>query len=117
MKRDERQLELFTLDPQPAERPAPKLKVIRGLGQKQDEPLASRDAVARVLVEAGADLLLRRISSDRAEAIEQAVEEILTLFDRVDAQPLLMPVLQRKLDELEAFMRDTRATRRTRARR
>lgn len=117
MKRDDRQLELFTLDPEPSAKPGPKLKVIRGLGQRQDEPLASRDAVARVLVEAGADLLLRRISADRAEVIEQQVDEILHLFDRVDAQPLLMPVLQRKLDELEALMRDTRATKRTRARR
>ncbi len=117
MKRDDRQLELFTLDPKPTPKPAPKLKVIHGLGQRQQESLASRDAVARVLVEAGADLLLRRISADRAEVIEQAVEEILQLFDRVDAQPVLLPVLQRKLDELEALMRDTRATRRTRARR
>jgi len=74
-KRDDRQLE-FPLGE------APKLRVIQGLGQKQQEPLASRDAVTRVLIEAGADLLLRRISSERAEAIEREVDEILELFDR-----------------------------------
>lgn len=104
-KRDDRQLE-FKLGG------APKLKVIQGLGQKVQEPLASRDAVARVLIEAGADLLLRRISSERAEAIEQEVDEILNLFDKVDNNRLLFPVLQRKLDALEQLMRETREKRR-----
>jgi hypothetical protein len=104
-KRDERQLE-FPYGT------APKLKVIQGLGQKVQEPLLSRDAVARVLMEAGADLLLRRISSERAEEIEQQVDEILNLFDRVDDNRLLFPVLQKKLDALEALMRDTREKRR-----
>ncbi len=93
----------------------PKLRLIQGLGQKQQEPLASRDAVARVLMEAGADLLLRRISSERAEEIEAQVDEILDLFDRVDGNRLLFPVLQRKLDELELLMRDTRQKRVRRA--
>jgi hypothetical protein len=100
-KRDDRQLE-FSYGA------APKLKVIQGLGQRQQEPLLSRDAVARVLMEAGADLLLRRISSERAEEIEQSVDEILDLFDRVDENRLLFPVLQKKLDALEALMRETR---------
>lgn len=104
-KRDDRQLE-FQLNA------APKLRVIKGLGQKQQEPLASRDAVARVLMEAGADLLLRRISSERAEVIEQQVDEILRLFDMVDDNRLLFPVLQKKLDSLEALMRETRDQRR-----
>lgn len=91
---------------------APKLRVIQGLGQKQQEPLASRDAVARVLMEAGADLLLRRISSERAEEIEKEVDEILRLFDMVDDNRLLFPVLQRKLDALEQLMRETREKRR-----
>ena len=90
-KRDDRQLEFSYGE-------APKLKLIKGLGQKQQEPLASRDAVARVLMEAGADLLLRRISSERAEEIEKQVDEILDLFDRVDQNRLLFPVLQKKLD-------------------
>ncbi|MEW6431684.1 MAG: hypothetical protein AB1730_09245 [Myxococcota bacterium] len=109
-KRDDRQLDL------PLET-KPRLRVIQGLGQKQHEPLASRDAVARVLIEAGADLLLRRISPERAEVIEGAVDEILALFDRVDRQPLLMPVLQRKLDALEILMRETRERRAQRRRR
>ncbi len=109
-KRDDRQLEL------PLQQ-APKLKVIQGLGQRTIEPLADRDAVARVLIEAGADLLLRRISSVRAEAIEQAVDEVLALFDQVDRTPALMPVLQRKLDDLEALARETRDQRSQRRRR
>ncbi len=105
VKRDDRQLELSLAG-------TPRLRVIQGLGQKQQEPLASRDAVARVLIEAGADLLLRRISSERAEAIEQEVDEILRLFDMVDDNRLLFPVLQRKLDALEQLMRETREKRR-----
>lgn len=104
-KRDDRQLELPLVS-------KPKLKVIEGLGKRQQEPLASRDAVARVLMEAGADLLLRRISPERAEVIEQQVDEILKLFDLVDDNRLLFPVLQRKLDALEDLMRQTRETRR-----
>lgn len=104
-KRDDRQLEL-PLERAPA--PLPRLKVIAGLGQRKQEPLASRDAVARVLIEAGADLLLRRISAERAEAIEKEVDEVLSLFDRVDREPVLLPVLRRRLDELEALVRETR---------
>lgn len=119
-KRDERQLELPLTQRErveagaPAgagregEREQPRLKVIAGLGQKKQEPLASRDAVARVLIEAGADLLLRRISAERAEAIERDVEEVLALFDRVDRDRALLPVLQRRLDDLEALVRETR---------
>lgn len=103
-KRDDRQLELSLPS-------APKLRVIEGLGQKKQEPLASRDAVARVLIEAGADLLLRRISSERAELIEREVDEILSLFDKVDDNRLLFPVLQRKLNALEQLMRETREKR------
>ncbi|MBN1207705.1 MAG: hypothetical protein JXB05_22765 [Myxococcaceae bacterium] len=99
--------------PSPASRGAgPSLRVIRGEGQRRPaEPLTSRDAVARLLIEAGADLLLRRISSARAEEIERQVDRVLELFDRVDATPALMPVLRRHLDELEALMRETRERR------
>jgi hypothetical protein len=96
----------------PAPRSPGGLRVIEGGGQRrQDEPLVSRDAVARVLMEAGVDLLLRRISTARAAEIERKVDRVLDLFDRVDAAPLLMPVLQRHLDELEALMRETRQVR------
>jgi hypothetical protein len=87
------------------------LRVIRGEGKRTQEPLASRDAVARVLMEAGADLLLRRISPARAGEIERQVDRVLDLFDRVDAAPVLMPVLKRQLDALEALMRETREVR------
>lgn len=100
--------------PSPAEAVAPArpgLRVIQGGGKRVQEPLKSRDAVVRVLVEAGADLLLRRITPERAEYIERSVEEVLQLFDRVDAMPQLMPVLRRQLDELEALMTETRALR------
>ncbi|WP_163997189.1 hypothetical protein [Pyxidicoccus caerfyrddinensis] len=90
---------------------APGLRVIRGEGQRREEPLASRDAVARVLMEAGADMLLRRISPARAQEIERKVDRVLDLFDRVDVAPVLMPVLKRHLDELEALMRETREVR------
>ena len=94
----------------------PRLKVINGLGQKKTERLSTRDAVARVLIETGADLLLKRISPARAEAIEEDVDTILSLFDRVDAEPAAMAELQRRLDALEALMRETRERRVTRAR-
>ncbi|WP_375760282.1 hypothetical protein [Corallococcus exercitus] len=90
---------------------APGLRVIRGEGQRRQEPLADRNAVARVLMEAGADLLLKRISTVRAQEIERKVDRVLDLFDRVDAAPVLMPVLKRHLDELEALMRETREVR------
>ena len=84
------------------------LRLIRGNGTRQPERLDSRDAVIRVLIEAGADLLLRRISSQRAEEIQQRVERIMSLFESVDHSPRLIPSLKRRLDELEALMRETR---------
>jgi hypothetical protein len=59
-------------------------------------------------MEAGADLLLRRISPERASEIERQVDRALDLFDRVDANPLILPVLRRHLDALDALMRETR---------
>lgn len=101
--------------PKPAEvAPRAGLRVIQGGGQRTHETLKSRDAVVRVLVEAGADLLLRRISVERADEIERKVDRILRLFDQVDDTPLLMPVLQRQLDDLEALMRETRSIRQAR---
>jgi hypothetical protein len=98
--------------PSSSRAPANGLRLIRGEGQRrQDEPLTSRNAVARVLMEAGADLLLRRISSERAGEIERQVDRALELFDRVDANPLVLPVLRRHLDGLEALMRETRERR------
>jgi len=95
---DERQLEL------PLKKPVA-LRVIRGEGQKRPDPLENRDAVARVLVQAGVDLLLKRISPERAEVIGERVDEALELFDRVDRDPTAMERLKAVLDDLEALAR------------
>ncbi len=100
----------------PAVQARPPLRLIRGVGTKSPERLDSRDAVVRVLIEAGADLLLRRISSQRAEEIRRRVDKVMALFDRVDRSPELIPSLKRRLDELEALMRETRGWRTIRAR-
>lgn len=92
----------------------PALRVIEGGGEKKEPKLKDRHAVARVLIEAGADVLLRRISAERAEEIEDRVDEILDLFDKVDVDPASFPILQARLDALEALMRETRATRKRR---
>jgi hypothetical protein len=94
----------------------PPLRLIKGSGAKKPERLDSRDAVVRVLIEAGADLLLRRISSQRAEEIRRRVDAVMGLFDRVDGAPQLIPALKRRLDELEALMRETRGLRAGRSR-
>ncbi len=90
---------------------SPPLRVIEGGGQRKRERLVSRDAVVRALVETGADMLLRRISVERAEEIQESIDRILGLFDRVDETPALMPVLGRQLADLEALMTETRAAR------
>ncbi len=89
----------------------PLLRLVGGCGQRTEEPLDSREAVIRVLVEAGADLLLHRISPERAEEIRRRVEQILTLFERVNRSSALIPTLKLRLDELEALMRETRSSR------
>jgi hypothetical protein len=104
MIKDTRQLELPLKNP-------PKLRLIKGEGQRVEEKLDNREAVMRVLIEAGADMLLRRISPERAEFIEQQVEDVLSLFDRVDREPAAMAELKKKLDDLEGLMRQTRDTR------
>lgn len=95
----------------------PALRVIQGGGQRQQETLDSRNAVARILMEAGVDLLLRRITPVRAEHIEREVSSVLDLFDAVDAQPALGPLLERRLDALETLMDETRERRIPRRRR
>lgn len=103
MRHDDRQLEL----PLANRKPAPALRVIKGEGKTRPDPLVNRDAVARVLVGAGVDLLLKRISPERAEAIEVQVNEALDLFDRVDRDPSAQPKLQAVLDELERLVRQS----------
>ena len=84
------------------------LRLLRGEGEKQPEALTSRDAVVRILIEAGADLLLRRISVERAEHIECCVNRVLYLFDLAEAQPEQLTALQAQLEELELLMRESR---------
>jgi len=103
----------FPLAAQTAAR-RPALRVIAGGGQRKEEPLTSRDAVARVLLATGADMLLRRISPERAEEVEQQVERVLNLFDLVDARPELMPRLEAGLQVLEGLVRETRTFRQRR---
>ncbi len=86
--------------------PSRAFRVIQGGGARRDETLRSRDDVARILVAAAADMLLRRITPDRAHALEERVERVMRLFERVDAQPVLLPVLRRELDELETLWRE-----------
>lgn len=84
------------------------LEVIRGGGKRPREKLSSRDSVVRALIESGVDLLLRRISPARAEEIQRVVDEILVLFDQVDAAPERMVLLRERLDALERLMSKTR---------
>ena len=88
--------------------------MIKGGGVRRDETLRSRDDVARLLVAAAADVLLHRITPDRAHAIEEHVERVTRLFERVDAKPALLPILRRELDELEAVWREGERRRRPR---
>jgi hypothetical protein len=106
------QLELPLSAPSPRKEPVKKaLRLIVGEGRGRPEPLESRAAVVRVLVEAGADLLLRRISAARAGEIQRSVDQVLRLFDAVDATPALLPILRRELDALESLMTQTRSVR------
>jgi hypothetical protein len=63
-------------------------------------------------MEAGADLLLRRISIERAEHIERHVNRILHLFDLSEKQPEQLAALQTQLEELELLMQESREKKR-----
>ena len=84
------------------------LGVIQGGGKRPREPLSSRDTVIRALIESGVDLLLRRISPARAEEIQRVVDEVLLLFDQVDASPEQIALLRERLDALERLMSKAR---------
>jgi hypothetical protein len=88
--------------------PRPKLALIRGEGARRPEPIGSRNAAVRALVEVGADLLLKRITAERAEEIQKRIDRVLYLFDQVDSTPGALPELRRELDLLEMMMRETR---------
>jgi hypothetical protein len=65
-------------------------------------------------VEVGADLLLRRITPERAQEIERMVGRVLSLFERVESTPRLEASLKRELDALEALMTESRTRRKVR---
>ena len=91
------------------------LRVLPGAGEgRPKERLTSRDAVARVLVGATADLLLRRIGPARAHSIHFQVERVLLLFDEVDCGRARFGQLAVELDTLEGLV-DARPGMRTRA--
>jgi hypothetical protein len=81
------------------------LRVLAGGGEgRPPERLASRDAVARVLVGAAADLLLRRIAPARARSIHFQVERVLLLFDAVDSGTAPAGQLAWELTALEGLV-------------
>lgn len=86
-----------------------RLRLIQGEGRGRSEKLHSRDDLARVLVGAAGDMLLKRISAPRGNEIQRRVEKLLGLFDRVDDEPALEPLLRRELDLLEAMLREQKA--------
>ncbi|MGO8968072.1 MAG: hypothetical protein ACLQDQ_00675 [Myxococcaceae bacterium] len=82
------------------------LRVLPGGGEGRPlERLTSRDAVARVLVGATADLLLRRIAPARAHSIHVQVERVLLLFDEVDGGRVAVGQLAVELDALQGLAR------------
>jgi len=81
------------------------LRLLAGGGEgRAPERLASRDAVARALVGATADLLLRRIAPARARSIHFQVERVLLLFDAVDCGTVPAGQLASELDTLEGLV-------------
>jgi hypothetical protein len=83
-----------------------RLRVLPGGGQRRPpEALSSRDAVARVLVGAAADLLLRRIEPERARSIRFQVERVIGLFDAVEQGRAPRRQLASEIDALEGLVK------------
>ncbi|MGC4113851.1 MAG: hypothetical protein QM765_04190 [Myxococcales bacterium] len=104
-------------EPRPARPPSTPtaertFRVIRGEGQKREETLHSRDDVVRLLVGTACDVMLKRITPDRAHEIQRRVDRIMRLFDRVPADPVATALLRRELDDLESIYRDGQGQRR-----
>ncbi len=99
----------------PFEPARPGLRVIEGGGQpKPRERLNSPEAVMRLLVEASADVLLRRISPERAHEIERQVGKTLRLFESSKGSVRHRQELDRALDALESLMDETRSRKKAR---
>ena len=91
------------------------LRILNGEGRGRDERLQSRDDVARVLMRSAADLLLRRISSARANAIQRMVDRVFTLFDTAAHDSSAATLLRHELDSLEELARPRSRTRENKA--
>jgi hypothetical protein len=85
------------------------LRVISGENQGRETALRSRDDVARLLMRSAADVLLRRISSARANAIQKKVDRVFGLFDASAVDPAAAGLLRRELDALEEMARRRRS--------
>ncbi len=96
--KDDRQLSL------PLGQPA--LRLLKGGAQAREQRLTSRDDVTRLLLRSAADLLLRRISPARANAIQKKVDRVLTLFDASAVNPSAAKLLRAELDSLERMARE-----------
>ncbi len=84
-------------------------RVVRGEGQKRDETLYSRDDVARLLVASAANMMLQRMSTERAHEIQARVDRVMHLFDLVERDPLAARLLRHELDELEQVWKKANA--------
>jgi hypothetical protein len=94
--------------PRPISAPAQRaFRVIRGEGKRRDEKLRSRDDVVRLLVAAAADMMLKRITPERAHEIQVRVERVQRLFERCERDPVLWPLLRVELETLEKVWRET----------
>lgn len=96
----------------------PKLRVIRGGDDWESsfEPITSRDAAIRCLVEAGADLLLRRITVELAERVEKAVDTVIALEDRpATNDPVWISARATAYNTLRLAMRTARVEKRRKA--
>jgi hypothetical protein len=76
---------------------------------ERDEAPAPRVAATK----AGTDRAAEK-TPERAQEIERAVNRVLSLFERVGAQPKLESVLDRELEDLATLMGESRTRRRTR---
>ncbi|MFN0063502.1 MAG: hypothetical protein ACKVPX_13420 [Myxococcaceae bacterium] len=100
---------------QPEDRQVGPFRVISGGGEgRSKERLDNPDAVVRALLESGVDLLLRKITPERAREVERAVGRIMKLFDEVREQPRLRLRLAKEIEGLERLMQESRNRKRMR---
>lgn len=107
-KEGQRELPLAPFQPPPVVAPERRaFRVIRGEGRGRDETLRTRDDVARLMMASAADMMLHRISPERAYEIEEQVERVMRLFDK-PRSAIIDSQLRLELDDLEALWREGR---------